>query len=363
MLLLETHKVSNCLKRIFLRAPSILLTGKTRFNNELNDLLPSNYLERFLVSSAFESPRFISSLRLGKLSLDDISQIESFLSEQLGFNETTTKWICDVWAGAFDLVSHKLPTKFACPNCNREEHCNPTWRDRMVICPCCNSTIHFSHTLVPTITKAGWPKKRTRNRNWVVLPITKYNSEMAIKSAISKLLEDENLSAKEIAEYIGLPAIVSSLQSEIEILLNDRAELSQKCQSAIATAVTEVLFGESIQPKTAAERKNELVDYSFLNLDNNEHPILMLNPRPAEGGPCLAFTSCAVHYRASETYFRVPYCDLPQLQITREQCITDLRIGISRLISTKGLGVTRASVILALSIIQKCIQASAEECT
>lgn len=305
----------------------------------------------------------MSSLRLGKLCRDDISQIESFLSEQLGFNETTTKWICDVWSGAFDLVSHRLPTKFACPNCNREDHCNPTWRDRMVICPCCNATIHFSHILVPTITKAGWPKKRTRNRNWVVLPVAKYSSEMAIKSAISKLLEDENMSAKEIAEYIGLPAIVSSLQSEIEIILNDRAELSQKYQSAIVAAVTAVLFGESILANSATARKNKLVDYSSLDLDKDEHPILMLNPRPAEGGPCLAFTSCAVHYRSSEAYLRVPYRDLPQLQITRERSITDFRIGISRLISTKGLGVTRASVILALSIIQKCIQASAEECT
>ncbi len=362
MALCETNLVSNCLKRIFLRDQAILQNSVTRFNNELNDELPTYALERFLVSSVFEYPRFRTSLRQGKLNSDDISHIEFFLLEKVGFNESTTSWICDVWAGAFDLITYKLPSRITCPNCNREENADATWRGRMVICPCCNATLHFSHTLSPTITKAGWPRKRTRNRRWVVVPPSNQNSEAAIGKAISNLLDDEKMSVREISEYISLPVIVSSLQSEIEILMNSLDEPAQIYQTAVVKGVTKAIFGDVVADELRLQIKPELVDSSLLKLENDEQPILFMTSYSKEGLPCLAFTSSAMHYRTNENYLRVPYSDLSHLQITREQSITDFRIGTGRSISTKGLGVTRASVMLALSTIQKCIQAFAEEC-
>jgi hypothetical protein len=353
--------MSTCLKRLVAKEPTILLSGRSRFNNELNDMLAEYRLERFLVAAPFESPRFLASLSQGKVTREDISQVQYFLSERLGFGETTTQWIADVWAGTFELQAFPKPGKFACPNCHREGFCKTTWRDRLVLCPSCNATIHISHSFNTTLAKAGWPKKRIKGKDWVILPTQFYKDISGIKQAILQLIENENLSVKDLADYLALPTIVNALRDEIAIILNNELMSGRKCQIAVVEGVTEVIFGKSAFAQTGRNQDLDSDVLSSLMLEDSETIIHMINACGDTDFPFLAFSSCAIHFKSKESYLKIPYGELPYLEITRTEAVTDFRIGSSRKISTKGLGINRRSAILAISIIQKYIQAFKQE--
>ncbi|MEY4568527.1 MAG: hypothetical protein RLY14_3497, partial [Planctomycetota bacterium] len=60
-------------------------------------------------------------------------------------------------------------------------------------------------------------------------------------------------------------------------------------------------------------------------------------------------------FSSADASWSLTYRDLWGLAVTPEKTVTECRIGDTRVISVKGLGINRRSLILALSIIVKCV--------
>lgn len=351
----EQHILAEQIKRL-VQEPSVFSHGTTKFRRLLNDFLPGQRIERFWVCCVFEMPSFVSVLARGQVQRTDISRVEFFLEQRLGFTQRIARWISDTWAIALEFHAPEQRTAFGCPHCGRDGLCDGRWRDRIATCPSCNAFIRFSSSLGISLEKRGWPKKRLKNRDWLLTDPEFGQSDSSLRNAIALTIENDELTSSQIAKHIGLDLIVGSLQSELLVLLGGMQNRSVAAKENVVKAVLRGSLREEYacfdlnDDFPPPERFCSIEDYS-----PGEKWVAVvgsLSKTPFHG---LAFSDRALHYAKDDERWAVSYMDLHQLPITLGETITQLRIGEHRVIDLKGLGVPRRAIQPVLKLIGQCI--------
>ena len=336
--------------------PHIFENGSMRFRNLLNDLLPGNRIERFWLCCALEMPSFVSALAQHQVEPIDVSRVEFFLHHKLGLSQNVAKWTSSIWAKALDFESPERRNSFNCPHCSLNGSCDERWRDRFATCPSCNAMMRFNSSLEISLEKTGWPKKRQRNRDWLLSDPDFFQFESSLRAAISKTIANDKLSSSEIAKHIGLDLIVSSLKTEISMMLAGGLNRSL------------VINGNIIKAVLRSSLRDEYLSFD-LDLDfpspsslcedqlssQDEKWIAIIGSSSATPFHLLAFSERALYYTKDVNRWAVSYGDLHQLPITLEGSISQLRLGESRLIDLKGLGVPRLAIQFTLSLLGKLV--------
>jgi len=351
----EQEKLAELIKRLSAE-PDVFSNGATRFRNLLNDFLPTQRIERFWICCVFEMPSFVSALAQGQIQRADIDRVEHFLHHRLELTLIISRWISETWAIAFGFKTPEKRESFCCPHCSLTGTCDERWRDRITTCPSCNALIRFSSSLKLSLEKRGWPKKRLRNRNWLLQNPEYASHESSLKTAIAQAIENDELTSSQIAKHIGLDLIVGSLQTEIVALLGG---IQNRTVAAKANVVKAVLRSSLREEYTCFNLNEDFPPPASFCSAKDSNPgekwlavIGSLSRNPFQG---LAFSDTALHYAKDDECWAVSYAELHQLPITLGESITQLRIGEHRVIDLKGLGVPRRAIQPALSLIGKCV--------
>ena len=357
----EQEKLAELIKRL-VAEPGVFSNGATKFRNLLNDFLPGQRVERFWVCCVLEMPSFVTALIQGDIQRADISRVEFFLQHKLELTQSIARWVSETWAIAFGLKAPEKPEFFVCPHCSLAGSCDERWRDRITACPSCNALIRFSISLKMSLEKSGWPKKRLKNRNWLLQDPQYAGHESSLRTAIAQTIQDDDLTSSEIANHIGLDLIVGSLQTEIVMLLGG---IQNKTVAAMANVVKAVLRSSLREEYTCFNLNDDFpTPESFCSAGDcipGERWVAVVGSVSKTPFHGLAFSDTALHYAKDEERWAVSYVDLHQLPITLGESITQLRIGENRVIELKGLGVPRRAILPTLSLIGKCIYEVSEE--
>lgn len=343
--------------KLIAKDPAVFANNAKRFRNLLNDHLPSLRTERFLLCCVFELPSFVTALERGRAEKADVSRVEFFLIRKLGFSVNYARLISETWAITLGLSFAKPSTAFKCPHCQMVGKCDTQWRDRLALCPSCNATIRFTSSLKVSLEQRGWPKKRVNNRKWVLLDQVSHQSSSPVKSAIFETIKNEDLSHIEIAEYIGLDLIVAVLQEEVETLLDSFGRKFRNSEERIVCSVIHGIFRDGevrFYPRDNMPTPAELHGSSEQRaLDERWVAVIGSSlDSPFRG---VAFSTQALHYCDHNSLWSIPYVDLHQIPITLGKAITEIKLGEGRVINVKGLGVSRRSLLPAITIIAKCV--------
>ncbi len=351
----EQQMLAELIKRLAAE-PNVFRHGATKFRNLLNDFLPGHRIERFWVCCVFEMPSFVSALAQGQVQRPDISRVEFFLHQKLGLTHCVARWISETWAIAFGFETPAKRNSFGCPHCGRDGLCDERWRDRIATCPACNALIRFNSSLDISLEKRGWPKKRLKNRDWLLADPEFAVNESALRKAIAQTIENEDLSSSEIAKHLGLDLIVGSLQTEIMTLLGGILNASVAAKENVVRAVLRSalrdeyvcfdLDGDFPLPQSFGTAENCGTDEKWVAVVGSS------SKTPFHG---LAFSDRSLHYAKDDERWAISYVDLHQLPITLGESITQLRLGEHRVVELKGLGVPRRAIQPVLSIIGKCM--------
>ncbi|MEY4568139.1 MAG: hypothetical protein RLY14_3109, partial [Planctomycetota bacterium] len=241
----EGRAIAESIKRLLKDDPLIFIHGPSKFKYFLNDLIPELRTERFLVCSALEYPRFLSSLANGRCTRDDISHVEFFLSDKLGFKDTYAKWVAEIWLTAFGFTAPTPRSQINCLHCQATGEPNIDWKDNNVTCTSCNAEMHISSSLKPSLIKPGWPKRRIRNKSWVVNKSPQLTRISSLRHAIRDAIANDELTTKEISQHIGLENIVSALHEEIALLLNANLRLAGPTEEILVKSVLASVFSDN----------------------------------------------------------------------------------------------------------------------
>lgn len=351
----EQQMLADLIKRLA-EEPSVFRNGAKKFRNLLSDFLPGQRIERFWICCVFEMPSFVSALAQGQVQHSDIFRVEFFLHHKLGLNQSITRWITETWSIAFGFKSPEQRSSFSCPHCSHAGSCSELWRDRIATCPSCNALIRFSSSLSISLEKQGWPKKRLKNRDWLLTSpdFTRYKS--SLRSAIAETMENGELSSSEIAKHIGLDLIVGSLQTEVMTLLGGMLNRSIAANENVVKAVLRSSLREEY---VCFDLDDDFPPPSHFgagqDCGSDERWIAVVGSPSKTPFHGLAFSNKSLHYVNDDERWAVSYVDLNQLSITLGESITQLKLGAHRVIDLKGLGVPRRSIQPTLSLLGKCI--------
>jgi hypothetical protein len=336
--------------------PNVFSHGARKFRNLLNDFLPGQRIERFWVCCVFEMPSFVSALAQGQVQRPDISRVEFFLHQKLGLTQSVARWISETWAIAFGFKTPEKRTSFGCPHCGRDGLCDERWRDRIATCPSCNALIRFSSSQNISLEKRGWPKKRLKNRDWLLTDPEFTRYESSLRTAITQTIENEELSSSEVAKHIGLDLIVGSLQTEVMTLLGGMLNRSIAAKENVVRAVLRSSLREEYVCFELAEEFPPPRDFGAVeDCAPDEKWVAVVGSSSKTPFHGLAFSDKSLYYAKDDERWAIPYVDLHQLPITLVESITQLKLGEHRVIELKGLGVPRRAIQPALSLIGKCI--------
>jgi hypothetical protein len=342
--------------KCFITEQRVFTNGAIRLRNLLNDVMPGHRIEQFWLCSVLEMPSFVSALNQGQVLPIDLSRVEFFLHHKLGLALNIAKWTSSIWANALGFNSVEKRTSFDCPHCGLSGSCNELWTYRIATCPACNAQMRFNGSLELSLERSGWPKKRLKNREWLLSDPDLFKSQSAIREAISNTIENDKLSSTEIAKYIGLDLIVSSLRTEVASIL---IELMNRSLAVNGNVIKAILRSSLRDEYLCFDFDNDFPTPACLVEEKHSSPderwIAIIGSSTVTPFHLLGFSDRALYYANGRNHWTVSYLDLHRLPITLGQTITQLNLGDSRQIDLKGLGVPRWPVQLTLSLLGQIV--------
>lgn len=349
------EKASNSLVQILKNHRERVISDPDAITSLLNDYCPKLAGERFKLAAAVQVSKFRNALTADSVDPHEVGTLAYSLQNRFGFSAATARWVENSWKVALGFPP-SAPTSraFRCPNCKHPGEAKTHWVDESATCPQCKSKVGFDQELRPMLERQGWKRKRQEGGAWELNSHRgKNDSDESLKTKILQVVSDESSSDLHIASEIGLIEIVDRLSYQISKILSSKQiyDLSKNSDIVVTSLLKATLAKYNIQihPNIPGDRLTSAA--SRLTTKFEDQIIGYAGSQGEIPENILLFGASKFYFAGLAGNGSIDYQHLNSIPISLSKSITRFKIGDSRTVDIRGIGLPRQKLISTLMAI------------
>lgn len=237
------------------------------------------------------------------------------------------------------------------------------WKGQQVLCPACGAKLAVSKHFVPSVVSSRTNYQEAIRDRWIVIQRGPESEPLRGEQArigVSKVLENTSLSNVDKASILDLPRIVAELpqETEIELLRLGRSRVASGIDKVVRSVLEATLRPERVHitPDIPMPRLKVMREEAAVTEDENIIGMVDSFHSPSRWISGILFGTRTLYFinpfEYSPNSGAVTYEDLRSQSEYHGIGRHDVTLGSqSRILCTKGLGVTRREILSAIRTI------------